>query len=1135
MAKTPVVGVGVSLKLDDMALHQSQQKGQSAADKMADAMSGRFTSKFLQGAQIDPTKLANAAQFAQQGTKAGRAMGDAATDALKRGDFQGAAKDAAQKFSRTLELSIEKTKPKIDTSNMQREGGSAGDDFASGFASAGGLAKLAGRGGPIAAAIIAAVGVAVKTVQPMVEDAMKIDAAVAMAGARGGLSSTQLAEYRKFATEAWGRNSGASIEANVSTAVTAMQSGLGADQSTIESLNAVSSILGEEIPAAARSAGQLIRTGLAGSAKEALDILVSGQQNGLNVSQDWLDTIDEYSTQFRALGLTGADAIGLLSQMTKAGARNTDVAADALKELAIRAQDGSKATTDAFNRLGLNAAEMASKISAGGDTARAAFDQILDAIRNTRDPVQQMQIAVALLGTKAEDLGDAFKAIDLTTAANSINDVEGAAQNAADTALRTSQNEWAQAGRNIEKIWQSVKDSLNVGEWFSQIPKSFNELFADAPTLTPGAPGVPLFSGPGPTIAPPGTPGANLNPLDVITGQHANGTPAAPGAPAPGPAPGMWFGPNVTRPVDNPRWGSQYDRAAEERRGGSSGQSDPVVPFSGSAMDLLKGLPVNSSTYGAAQSLYDAQHRVDTAQAALNAIRASNTATAQDILKRENDLQAAQSDQLQAQMRFNEQMMQATQTATDGMSAASDAFGEIGANLDSDLGFSKGLPGLADNLVRFIASLAAAPIQGMLAPIANGAKGTGILGMLGVGSEGNTSYTQGYAQNSPSGTSYGAYPGDAALLSRVVPGDYVSEAGVGDLTQGIGDCTSTIEDLINLWDGLPTAGRSMATGNAAEWLAGRGFVRGEGGPGDFRVGFNPSHMQATLPGGTNWNWGSREAAQAGGVGGSQGAYDPSLTERWYRPATGGPSAATSTPWMPQAAGNPGGLAMPAPMSSAALAADPSLTNPALSGLPAPGSFPGAGGPLGSGFPQGLTPSYAPSTPSESASPGWTPVGGGQAGISGGLLGTAMSAASSAAGMGANLFAPGSGQAAQAAADMAMKAINRTIAFGGQAAGIAMEGLMSTFGVSDPDGGTNGLGQSWLTRIAGGLSGMKPAGGMSAGKADQKAEADPRDPRNQQPKPGNTVNITNNLQNGQQRNDPQQLLADLGYMQQSAHM
>lgn len=125
---------------------------------------------------------------------------------------------------------------------------------------------------------------------------------------------------------------------------------------------------------------------------------------------------------------------------------------------------------------------------------------------------------------------------------------------------------------------------------------------------------------------------------------------------------------------------------------------------------------------------------------------------------------------------------------------------------------------------------------------------------------------------------------DASLLSNVPAGRYTQTQGA-DLTQGLADCSSAVEDLVNLLDGRSTAGRSMSTHNASEWLTSRGFRPGTA-PGAFNVGFNSGHMQATLPGGTPFNWGSDASAANRGIGGS-GAFDPALTQRYYRYDTGG--------------------------------------------------------------------------------------------------------------------------------------------------------------------------------------------------------------------------------------------------------
>lgn len=160
------------------------------------------------------------------------------------------------------------------------------------------------------------------------------------------------------------------------------------------------------------------------------------------------------------------------------------------------------------------------------------------------------------------------------------------------------------------------------------------------------------------------------------------------------------------------------------------------------------------------------------------------------------------------------------------------------------------------------------------------------------------------APTTPGGFSPVAF--DEALLSRIPKtGSYDSS---GDLAKGLGDCTSAVEDLVNLMDNQPTAGRNLYTnadvgGKAAEWLTQHGFMEGFM-PGAFNVGFNAGHMEATLPGGTKFNWGSDEAARRGGLGGA-GADDPQFTSQYYRPVAGMPlSGPLGTPTNPLNVDNP---------------------------------------------------------------------------------------------------------------------------------------------------------------------------------------------------------------------------------------
>jgi tape measure domain-containing protein len=196
----------------------------------------------------------------------------------------------------------------------------------------------------------------------------------------------------------------------------------------------------------------------------------------------------------------------------------------------------------------------------------------------------------------------------------------------------------------------------------------------------------------------------------------------------------------------------------------------------------------------------------------------------------------------------------------------------------------------------------------------------------------------------PSASIGGVYMGDEALLSKIKAGRYVTpeeyetgDPNLGDLTQGLGDCTSAIQDLVALMDGQPTMGRtlpdgrSMYTGTAQEWAEANGFIRTDKPvPGAFQIGFfhngagAAGHMQATLPDGTNVNWGSDEYAANKGVGDAGAWDDPRFTHHYYRPVNRG-DGTTYAPMSPEELTNPA-LTNPAPAAPPAgqTAADPSL-------------------------------------------------------------------------------------------------------------------------------------------------------------------------------------------------------------------
>ncbi|MGW5304848.1 phage tail tape measure protein [Streptomyces griseoluteus] len=195
------------------------------------------------------------------------------------------------------------------------------------------------------------------------------------------------------------------------------------------------SVMGEDVGAVSRAVGTMLKTGIASSADEAMDVLVKGTQKGVNSAEDLLDTFTEYPTQFRDLGLDAQTAMGLMQQGLQGGARDADTVADALKEFAIRSKDMSAGSVQAFKDIGLNADVMAKTFTKGGPEASKALGDVLERIKAIEDPAKRNATAVALFGTKAEDLQGALFKLDPSTAVKALGDVKGATD-AAGNAMR---------------------------------------------------------------------------------------------------------------------------------------------------------------------------------------------------------------------------------------------------------------------------------------------------------------------------------------------------------------------------------------------------------------------------------------------------------------------------------------------------------------------------------------------------------------------------------------------------------------------------------------------------------------------------------------------------------------------------
>jgi phage-related minor tail protein len=276
--------------------------------------------------------------------------------------------------------------------------------------------KFTASAAVIGAGVGAALGVGIA-------NAMDVGAANDKLAAQLGAGPAEAAQLAKVSASVYANAWGDSVE-TVNLAIRGVYQNIGDTSNAEGGLEgvttkalALASTFDQDLTMATAAVGQLMRTGLAKNADEAFDIITTGLQSSADKSGDYLETLNEYSTQWRRVGLDGKTATGLLSQGLKAGARDADQVADAIGQFGERALAGGKPVDEAFKSIGLNSKTMAKMIGAGGDQAKKALQMTMDGMRGTKDEQVKLNAAAALFGDPGNVLGAALFKLDPATAA----------------------------------------------------------------------------------------------------------------------------------------------------------------------------------------------------------------------------------------------------------------------------------------------------------------------------------------------------------------------------------------------------------------------------------------------------------------------------------------------------------------------------------------------------------------------------------------------------------------------------------------------------------------------------------------------------------------------------------------------
>ncbi len=223
-----------------------------------------------------------------------------------------------------------------------------------------------------------------------------------------GTATEEMGKYKDMINNVYKDNFGESINDVAEAMATVNQNMSYLDDSALQRCTeyayTLSDTFGYDVAESTRAADTLIKN-YGVSAREAFNLITQGAQSGVDYSGEMIDSINEYSVQFKKLGLDAEDMFSIFANGAQNGAFNLDKVGDAVKEFSIRAIDGSDTTKQGFEALGMDAAKMAERFGAGGDSAKEAFNEVIKGLAEMDDPVAQSAVGVSLFGTMWEDLG----------------------------------------------------------------------------------------------------------------------------------------------------------------------------------------------------------------------------------------------------------------------------------------------------------------------------------------------------------------------------------------------------------------------------------------------------------------------------------------------------------------------------------------------------------------------------------------------------------------------------------------------------------------------------------------------------------------------------------------------------------
>ncbi|MGR6677397.1 MULTISPECIES: transglycosylase SLT domain-containing protein [Bacillus amyloliquefaciens group] len=186
------------------------------------------------------------------------------------------------------------------------------------------------------------------------------------------------------------------------------------------------------------------------SVDKSMDLITTGFQRGLNYSDEFLDSINEYSNQFAAADFSVNKMFSIFQAGAETGAFQLDKVGDLVKEMNIRLSDGSAG--DAMKSLSKHTQNLYKEFKKTGKGGDEVFTSIMKDIDGMSNKSKAYTLGQAIMGTQFEDLGQ--KGVSaLAKVTDSFNNVEGATDKAG-KALKSSLSD--RAAKDFRELQASL-------------------------------------------------------------------------------------------------------------------------------------------------------------------------------------------------------------------------------------------------------------------------------------------------------------------------------------------------------------------------------------------------------------------------------------------------------------------------------------------------------------------------------------------------------------------------------------------------------------------------------------------------------------------------------------------------------